>query len=83
MLPGNAGLVLGLIEDWATSVAWWMPYPEGSEDAGKVAFGLLHTLTATGTKICGSVRYRLFRRFLRQTARLFGTSGTSLSRQSA
>jgi hypothetical protein len=41
MLPDNAGLVLGLIEDWATSVAWWMPYPEGSEDAGQIAFAIL------------------------------------------
>lgn len=44
MLPGNAGLVLGLIEDWATSVTWWAPYPEGSEEAGKIAFGLLRYL---------------------------------------
>jgi hypothetical protein len=41
MLLDDAGLVLGLIEDWATSVSWWMPYPEGSEDVGKIAFGLL------------------------------------------
>jgi hypothetical protein len=48
MLPDNAGLVLGLIEDWATSVAWWMPYPEGSGDAGKIAFGLLPHLDDYG-----------------------------------
>ena len=48
MLPDDAGLVLGLIEDWATSVAWWMPYPEGSEDAGKIAFGLLPHLDGYG-----------------------------------
>lgn len=41
MLPENASLILGLIEDWATSVSWWEPYPEGSEAASKIAFGLL------------------------------------------
>jgi hypothetical protein len=39
MLPGHAGLVLGLIEDWATGVAWWMPCPEGSECVQKVFQG--------------------------------------------
>jgi hypothetical protein len=48
MLPDDAGLVLGLIEDWATSVAWWIPYPEGSEQAGKIAFGLLPHLDDYG-----------------------------------
>jgi hypothetical protein len=48
MLPDDAGLVLGLIEDWATSVAWWIPYPEGSEQAGKIAFGLLPHLDSYG-----------------------------------
>jgi hypothetical protein len=41
ILPDDTGLLLGLIEDWATSVAWWMPYPEGSEDVGKIALALL------------------------------------------
>jgi hypothetical protein len=41
MLPENASLILDLIEDWAASVSLWEPYPEGSEEAGKIAFGLL------------------------------------------
>jgi hypothetical protein len=41
MLPDDTGLILGLIEDWVTSVAWWIPYPEGSEDVGKIALALL------------------------------------------
>jgi hypothetical protein len=41
MLPDKAGLVLGLIEDWASGVSWWIPYPEGSENAGQIAFALL------------------------------------------
>jgi hypothetical protein len=48
MIPDSAGLVLGLIEDWATGVAWWMPYPEGSEQVGKIAFGLLRHLDDYG-----------------------------------
>jgi hypothetical protein len=47
-LPHNVGLVLGLIEDWATGVAWWSPYPEGSENAAKIAFGLLPHLDDYG-----------------------------------
>jgi hypothetical protein len=48
MLPENVGLILGLIEDGTTNVALWAPYPEGSAEAGKIAFDLLPHLESYG-----------------------------------
>ncbi|MBI3818880.1 MAG: ATP-binding protein [Planctomycetes bacterium] len=41
LLPDDAALLVGLIEDWASSVAWWASYPEGAKDAAKIAFTVL------------------------------------------
>ena len=55
MLPDATALVLGLIEDWATR-AWWMPYPEGSKDAGQIALALLPYLNYY---VCKDMRKRV------------------------
>ena len=34
-------LLLGLIKDWASGVAWWDPYPAGAESAAAIAHRLL------------------------------------------
>jgi hypothetical protein len=34
-------LLMGLVEDWAKSVAWWAPYPAGHEAAGTIALSLM------------------------------------------
>ena len=34
-------LLLGLIKDWASGVAWWEPYPAGAEPAAAIAHRLL------------------------------------------
>lgn len=34
-------LLMGLVEDWAKSVAWWAPYPPGHEAAGTIALSLM------------------------------------------
>jgi len=39
--PKDGLLLLGLIEDWGRSVAYWLPYPEGAEGAAAIAHWLL------------------------------------------
>jgi len=34
-------LLMGLVEDWAKSVAWWAPYPPGHEAAAAIAVWLM------------------------------------------
>jgi hypothetical protein len=34
-------LMLGLIEDWARGVSWWLPYPGGAESAARIAYAML------------------------------------------
>ena len=41
LLPAQLGLLLGLVEDWARSVAWYNPEPQGFHDAGKIVFAIL------------------------------------------
>ncbi len=48
LLPKHAGLLVGLIEDWSGNVAWWSPYPSGSQDAATIAFGVLSVLDSYG-----------------------------------
>lgn len=44
LLPAQAGLLLGLIEDWADAVHWKTPEPEGYVEAGTVAYALIGQL---------------------------------------
>lgn len=44
LLPAQAGLLLGLVEDWANAVDWATPEPEGYVEAGKIAYALLRQL---------------------------------------
>jgi hypothetical protein len=39
--PEDALLLLGLIEDWARGVTYWLPYPAGAEAAAAIAHWLL------------------------------------------
>lgn len=41
LLPKYAPLLLGLIDDWVAIVAFWNPYPPGSDDAALIASALL------------------------------------------
>ena len=41
LVPKQAPLLLGLIEDWGQGVSWQNPYPEGFEAAAAIAHGLL------------------------------------------
>jgi hypothetical protein len=41
LLPASRLLELGLIEDFAKSIAWWDPYPPGSVDAAFISHSLL------------------------------------------
>ena len=43
-------LLLGLLKDWAGSVAWWEPYPAGAESAAKIGHRLLPTLDTYSSK---------------------------------
>ncbi len=49
-LPVNLRLLLGLVEDWARSVQWGSPEPDGFGEAGKIAFALLPCLSGYGAK---------------------------------
>ena len=44
LLPPNASLILGLVEDWSSTVAWNNLTPPGFEDAGVIAHRLLPEL---------------------------------------
>ncbi|MER2512256.1 MAG: ATP-binding protein [Nitrosomonas ureae] len=44
LLPNNLGLLVGLLEDWALLIEWNAPDPQGFNEAGKVAYGLLNYL---------------------------------------
>ncbi len=41
LLPSEALLILGLVEDWARQVDWRTPYPPGSTEAGLIVDKLL------------------------------------------
>ena len=41
ILPGHMPILLGLIEDFASSIDWREPEPKGFEEAAKIGFGLL------------------------------------------
>lgn len=40
-VPSTIGLVVGLLSDWASSIAWWAPVPDGASDAVAIAHALL------------------------------------------
>jgi hypothetical protein len=40
-LPGDIGLIAGLLTDWASGIAWWMRTPAGAAEAATIAFKLL------------------------------------------
>jgi hypothetical protein len=44
LVPAQTGLLLGLVEDWASAVDWRNPEPEGYVEAGRIAFALLEQL---------------------------------------
>ncbi len=44
LLPGQIPILLGLIEDFASSVDWRNPEPKGYEEAAKIGFQLLEHL---------------------------------------
>jgi len=44
LVPNHAPVVLGLIEDFANSIDWRDPEPEGFEETAKIAFELLRHL---------------------------------------
>ena len=46
-------LLLGLIKDWASGVAWWAPYPAGAEFAAAIAHGLLPDFDTHGSDGAG------------------------------
>jgi hypothetical protein len=49
-LPGDLALLLGLVEDWSGSVAWWEPSPPGAGDAVAIAHALLPHLNHYNTE---------------------------------
>lgn len=44
-LPADTNLLLGLIDDWARSVTWWLPLPGGAPDAAAIGHALLPHLS--------------------------------------
>ena len=46
-------LLLGLITDWASGVAWWAPYPPGAESVFAIAHRLLPTLDTYSSESAG------------------------------
>ena len=44
LLPDHLGALMGLLDDWTSSIDWSTPEPFGLHAAGKIAFWLLNNL---------------------------------------